>query len=295
MKHRCLTPFVFVIGIATAQLCAESFTVIPLWSDGAPGFAGRKNEPEEAKDYWVKSIHNPSLTVVLPPKGKANGTAVVICPGGGHRELVFNREGIEPAQYFANLGVTAFVLKYRLARQEGSPYKLEEHTFADIKRAMRIVRTRAGEWGINSDRIGIMGWSAGGEVAVMVSYRPVTGDPTAVDPIDRADAKPNFEISIYPGGYGTPETVPAGSPPAFFLCANDDQGPAKMIPIMLEKYRAAGIPVEVHIYAEGHHAFNMGDRSDLVSIRAWPQRMAEWLEDRGLLRPAKNGTSPTGK
>ena len=295
MKYRCLTPFVIFVWIALAQLHAEDFAVIPLWPNGVPGFAERKEEPEQAKDYWVKNIHHPSLTVVLPPKGKANGTAVVICPGGGHRELVFNREGIEPAQYLANLGVTAFVLKYRLARQEGSPYKLEEHTFADIKRAMRMVRTRAGEWGINPDRIGIMGWSAGGEVAAMVSYRPVVGDPAAADPIDRADAKPNFEISIYPGGYATPETVPAGSPPAFFLCANDDLGPAKVISAMLEKYRAAGIPVEVHIYAEGHHAFNMGDRSDLVSIRAWPQRMAEWLEDRGLLRPAGMGGSASKK
>lgn len=160
---------------------------------------------------------------------------------------------------------------------------------------MRLVRSRAGEWRIDPDRIGIMGWSAGGEVAAMVSYRPVSGDPAAVDLIDRADAKPNFEISIYPGGYGTPDIVPAGSPPAFFLCANDDQGPAKTIPVMLEKYRAAGISVEVHIYAEGHHAFNMGDRSDLASIRAWPQRMADWLEDRGFLHPAKARVSAATK
>jgi len=180
MNYRCLTPFVVLAWIATAPLCAENFPVIPLWVNGAPGFTERKNEPEQAKDYWVKNIHNPSLTVVVPPVGKANGTAMIICPGGGHRELVFNREGIEPAQYLAKLGVTAFVLKYRLAREEGSPYKLEEHTFADIKRAMRIVRSRAAEFAIDPQRIGIMGWSAGGEVAAMVSYRPVAGDPTAV-------------------------------------------------------------------------------------------------------------------
>ena len=92
-------------------------TVIPLWTDGAPGFESRRNEPEVAKDYWVRNIHNPSLTVFLSEKEKGNGTAVVICPGGGHRELVYKAEGEEPARHLASLGITAFVLKYRLGRE----------------------------------------------------------------------------------------------------------------------------------------------------------------------------------
>src|SRR6476646_7748662 len=96
--------------------------VVPLWPNGAPGFENRKNEPEQAKDWWVKNIHNPSITVFLPPKEKATGAAVVICPGGGHRNLGFNGEGVDPAKFFNSIGVAAFVLKYRLFREENSPY-----------------------------------------------------------------------------------------------------------------------------------------------------------------------------
>ena len=120
----------------------------------------------------------------------------------------------------------------------------------------------------------------------MVAYRPVPGDGQSPDPVERVSAKPDFQIIIYPGDYGIPDEVPADSPPAFFLAANDDQGPAHTITSLLEKYRRAGIPAEVHLYAAGHHAFNMGARSELVSIKTWPQRMADWLADRGLLKPA---------
>ena len=99
--------------------------VIPLWPNGAPGFESRRHEPELARDYWVRHINNPSLTAFYPSPDKANGAAVVICPGGGHRELVFNAEGVDPARYFNQLGVAAFALKYRLARETKSPYTID--------------------------------------------------------------------------------------------------------------------------------------------------------------------------
>jgi acetyl esterase/lipase len=262
---------------------SESSQVISLWEKGAPGFESRRNEPEQHQDWWFKNIHNPSLTVFLPPAGKSNGTAVIVAAGGGHRELVFNPEGVEPAQYLASLGVTAFALKYRLFREPGSKYTLD-NTAEDIRRAMRTVRARAGEWHVDPDRIGVMGWSAGGEVAALVAYPPVNGDAAAKDPVERVSARPNFEILIYPGPLGIPEKVPADAPPLFLLGAADDENVADVLFDLTRKYHAAGASIETHIYTQGKHAFNMGQRSPFVSIKHWPQRLAEWLEDRGLTR-----------
>lgn len=259
-------------------------TVIPLWPNGAPGFEDRRNEPEQAKDYWVRHINNPTLTVYLPPKEKATGAAVVICPGGGHRELVFNAEGRQPAEYLNSLGITAFVLKYRLAREEHSPYSLDKHPREDAYRAMRLVRSRATEFGIDPNRVGMLGFSAGGEVVGMVAFAPGKGSANAPDPIDRLDGKPNFLMLIYPGPLTVPETVPADAPPAFMLAANDDACCSGPVVTLLQQYRAAKVPVEVHIYTQGKHGFNMGDRSKLKSINTWPQRMADWLSDTNVLK-----------
>jgi acetyl esterase/lipase len=259
---------------------------VALWPGGAPGFESRKDEPELARDYWVRNIHNPSLTVYLPPREKATGTGVVIFPGGGHRLLVFKAEGDEPARFLNGLGVAAFVLKYRLGREENSPYKLEQHPREDASRALRIVRSRAREWGVDPQRLGVMGFSAGGEVAALVAYGPGDQDAAANDPIDRLNARPNFQILVYPGPLFIPGTVPADAPAAFLVAANDD--PCCAVPALdvLMRYRAAGAPVEAHILSGGKHGFNMGARSTLRAVNTWPQRLADWLADRGLLEPS---------
>jgi acetyl esterase/lipase len=272
-----------VVAFLALGRAARSSEVIALWSNGAPGSETRRHESEQEKDWWVRNIHNPSLTVVRPAAGKANGTAVVIAPGGGHRELVFKAEGLEPAEYLAKLGVTAFALKYRLAREAGSSYTLDEHVSADVHRAMRLVRSNAAQWGLDPARIGIMGWSAGGELAAMVAYRPIPANPNADDPIDRVSAAPDFQILIYPGSYGIPEELPATSPPAFFLAAVDDKQPAQLLTKLTEQYRKLNRPAELHLLPQGGHAFNMGQRSEYVAVREWPQLLADWLKDRGLL------------
>ena len=195
---------------------------VSLWPNGAPGSEARKNEPEQAKDWWVKNIHDPSITVWLPPKDKATGAGVVVAPGGGHRELVFNPEGRDAAVYLNSIGVAAFVLKYRLAREEGSPYSVEVHARADAYRAMRVVRSRAAEWGVDPARLGMMGFSAGGEVLSMTAFGDTAGTASAADPIDRLPARPDFAIFIYPGPGFIPAALPAHAPPAFVLAANDD-------------------------------------------------------------------------
>jgi acetyl esterase/lipase len=238
-----------------SSFVANAQTVIPLWPKGAPGFESRRNEPEQAKDYWVKNIHNPSITVFAPPADKANGAAVVICPGGGHRLLVYNAEGVAPAKFFNSIGVTVFVLKYRLGRDTLSPYKIDVHAKADGYRAMRLVRSRAAEWAIDTNRIGMMGFSAGGEVVDMVAFKDTKGDPKAADPIDRANAKPNFIIQVYPGPSYIPDVISADAPPAFLVAANDDVCCSPPLIQLLQRYRDAKVPVEMHLYARGRPCF----------------------------------------
>lgn len=258
-------------------------TVIPLWPNGAPGFESRKDIPEMAASYWVKNINNPSITIFLPPKEKANGAAVVICPGGGFRELVYNAEGVDPAKYFNDLGVAAFVVKYRLPRETNSVYTMES-PHQDGLRAMRLVRSHAAEWGLDTNRIGMVGYSAGGEVVSMTSFGKTEGLMDAPDPIDRLDAHPDFIAEIYPGGAGIPEILPANAPPAFLLVADDDNHTETVLKLFA-LYRAAKIPVEVHVFTKGGHGFNQGHRSKLVTIKNWPQRLTDWMSDNNILDP----------
>jgi acetyl esterase/lipase len=280
--------FVLIILFNTTTSSQQLAVEIPLWPNGAPGFESRRDEPTQAKDWWVKNIHNPSVTVYAPPKDQATGTAVIVCPGGGHRELVFNAEGKEAAEFLNSIGVTAFVLKYRLANEQNSPYSLEKHVREDAYRAMRLIRTRAKEWHVDPGRIGMLGFSAGGEVVALVAYGAGDGDQVAPDPIDRANGKPNFQMLVYPGPGFIPKTIPPDAPPVFLLVANDDPCCSGAVLNLLQGYRAANLPVEAHIYAQGKHAFNMGNRSSLTSIKTWPQRMAEWMGDTGLLKRSKN-------
>jgi acetyl esterase/lipase len=279
---------IFLLLFPAALWAQTEPFVIPLWSKGAPGFENRRNEPEQAKDYWVKNIHNPSLTVFLPPKDKATGAAIIVCPGGGHRLLVYTAEGIDPAKFLNNLGVAVFVLKYRLGRDTLSPYKVEVHAREDGLRAMRLVRSRAAEFGIDTNRIGMMGFSAGGEVVDMVAFGPSKADPKAPDPIDRQSAKPKFLVQIYPGPGFIPDVVPHDAPPIFLLAANDDPCCSISVMQLLQKYRDAKVPVEAHLFTQGQHGFNMGNRSKLKSINSWPQRLADWLSDNNILQPVSS-------
>ena len=257
-----IVPFAFFLGISAVDQAAHAQepTVIPLWESGAPGFESRKDEPEEAKDWWVKNIHYPTLTAFLPDPATATGAAAVIVPGGGHRLLVFDGEGTLMAKHLQARGIAAFVLKHRLAREENSPYQIEVHALEDGQRAMRLVRANAKSFGINPSKIGIIGFSAGGEVAMMVSYSNSSNVIHAVDAIDEQSSLPNFQVLIYPGPIGMPETLNKTAPPSFLVVANDD-GAAKNILQLMNLYRDAGLPVETHVYASGGHGFNMGQRS----------------------------------
>lgn len=280
MKAKLMLKMIAVVVCVhpTFAVAQHDSTIVPLWKNGAPGFETRRAEPEKG-DRYISNVHNPSITVYLPLKEKNTGMAVLILPGGGHRMLVINSEGREPAQYFNQLGITAIVLKYRLARDTLSPYDINVHAKQDAVRAIRLVRSNASKWNIDPNRVGIMGFSAGGEVVDMATYAPEVSNERAEDPIEKMSAKPNFVILVYPGPLGVPNKVPVDAPPIFLVAANEDVCCSPPIIALLNAYRKAGASVEAHIYAKGNHAFNMGYRSPYQSLKAWPQRLTDWIAD----------------
>lgn len=280
MKAKIILILLFLPAFLYAQ---ENKNVIYLWSAGAPGFENRKNEPELAKDWWVKNIHNPSLTVYFPPKEKTNGAAVIICPGGGHSQLVITSEGQQAAEYFNSIGVTAFVLKYRLFREDNSPYK-PANAIEDGRRAMRLVRQQATAFNLDTNRIGLMGFSAGGELAGWVAFNSSKENILIKDSIDKQNYKPGFLILVYPGPLVVPDSVQSDAPPLFMVAANDDECCSEPVVKLLQLYRKAKVKTEVHLYAQGKHAFNMGKRSALKSINTWPERLTDWLLENSFLK-----------
>ncbi len=282
MKLKLLVcSFIAMPVIVLAQTAPE---VIDLWTNGAPGFEARKDLLEQSTGHSLVNINDPSLTVFLPPKEKATGAAVVICPGGGFRELSFVPEGITAAEYFNRIGVAAFALKYRLFRETNSVYTPEQ-PHQDGLRAMRLVRSHAAEWGIDPKRIGMVGFSAGGEVVSMTAFGSTAGVTNAADVIDEANARPDFIVEVYPGPLGIPDMLPADAPPAFLLVANDDNHTDSVLKLF-SLYRTAKVPVEVHVFTRGQHGFNMGVHSKLTSIKDWPQRLTDWMTDNNILDPA---------
>ena len=273
------------LTLPSLALAQPPHKIIHLWEGGAPGFESLKDEPELAADYWVKNINNPSVTVFPAPAEKANGCAVLVVPGGGFRELVFEREGTQAAEFLNTLGVTAFVLKYRLYKAAHSPYS-RDNVRQDGYRAMRLIRSNAAAFHVDPKRIGVLGFSAGGVLVNLIAYDKGDGDPKAADPVDRANGRPSFLMMVYPGE-PAPDTVPPDAPPAFLLAATDDDYGCDGIALALyEKFRAAKVPVEAHFVVRGRHGFNMGDRSPYAAIHHWPQRMADWMGDSGFLKPA---------
>ncbi len=187
-----------------------------------------------------------------------------------------------PLNILNKLGITAIILKYRLPREPNSPYSLDIQPAEDANRAMRLVRSHAKEWKIDTSRLGMLGFSAGGEVVDAIAYNEGEGNPQAPDPIDRLNGRPDFIIQIYPGPLFIPGRVPSWAPPAFLIAGNEDSCCSITVISLLEKYRLARVSVEAHIIAHADHGFNMGYRSDLQGIKSWPQLLTNWLLDNKL-------------
>jgi len=283
LRHIILALSLLPVTVLSANQPKE----IRLWPNGAPGSEGKAG-PEsvrvtESGERVVSNVHQPSLTPYLPPKEKATGAAVIIAPGGGHRELWADHEGHNIARYLSARGVAAFVLKYRLAREANSTYTVDDHALADTQRAIRLVRSRAMEWNVNPSRIGVMGFSAGGELAALASMRFDGGNKEAADAIERESSRPDFQALIYPGS--SRRFVPTkDSPPAFIVCGYGDRPDISqgMAEVYL-KFKQVGIPAELHIYASAGHGFGVRD-NNTKAVGKWPARFEEWLGDLGFLQ-----------
>jgi acetyl esterase/lipase len=285
--------FVCVSLGLTDWAAADEPPVVLLWEKGAPGFESRKDEKEvrdrlskETGEFRTTNIHNPYVTVFLPKKGASMGTAVVIVPGGGHRELWVKHEGENIAAWLSQRGIAAVVLRYRLGRERGSPYKIDVHALEDGQRAIRLVRSRADEWGVDPQRIGMMGFSAGGEVVGMVCRAMGKGDPNAADPIDKQSAMPNFHALIYSGPLGVAkQTITRENTPPAFLLVGDDDAAANVLTAYYQDLRKAKVSAEFHVYAKAGHGF--GFRPSHTTGKAyegWPFRFLEFLGTEGMLK-----------
>jgi len=281
-------------------------TVIPLWPEGVPG-AKPGLGAELREDGHIANVSEPTLTVYAPAVDRPNGTAVIICPGGGYVRLSTQREGVQYANWLSSLGVTSFVLKYRMT-EFGHPAPLQ-----DVLRAVRLIRSRAAELKINPDRIGVMGSSAGGHLAASAGtlFAHAAGKTGAA--LDATSARPDFLILMYPvismddptahagsrqallGAAPAPELlkllslekqVTAATPPTLLIHTQEDKTvPVDNSILFFQALTRAGVPAEMYLFEHGGHG--MGMRAELGTSSDWPDRARDWLRNRGLLTPVK--------
>ena len=257
-----------------------------LWPGGAPGSEG-KHAAESVRlsgqgEHIVSNVHAPSIVVTLPTPDRSTGAAVIVMPGGGHVELWMDHEGYNVAAYLAGHGIAVFVLKYRLARTPGSKYTVERDSLADAGRAIRLVRSRASEWHIDPDRVGVLGFSAGGELAALAATRYDEGVRDAADPVERQSSRPNFQALLYPA---IPKDMRLTklTPPAFLLAGADDKPAISQgLALLYVEFRKAGVPAELHLYDGVGHGFGLRS-SNSGPVAAWPRRFLDWLQERGLI------------
>jgi len=299
--HVALPIGAFVVALAACgsaaqqpapPLMQEPQTIL-LWPAGAPGALGQDD------------VDKPALTVYMPPNTAGPMTAVIVAPGGSYRALGVNKEGRLPAAYLNSVGIAAFVLRYRLGPRYHHPIEL-----GDAQRALRLVRSRAAEWHIAPDRIGIMGFSAGGHLASSASTHADAGKADAADPIDRASSRPDFTVLAYPvismveafthkgsrenllGVDPDPELarslssetqVTASTPPAFLFQTNADPTVAAENAVAyFLALRKAGVAAELHVFRDGPHGVGLAQEDP--ALADWPRLLANWLRVSGFLK-----------
>lgn len=300
----------FPLLILTTNDRADTPLVLNVWPGKTPMDSGIGQYgpigPEHVRDpnnsptktaTWITAVTVPTITVYRPPKNKDTGTAFIICPGGGYWNLAWDLEGTEVAEWFRDHGITGIVLKYRCPRRQNEPERLPAPgPVVDAQRAISLVRSKAKEWGIDPNRIGIGGFSAGAHLALMTGMHFDQRSYEPMDDIDKESCRPNFIVSCYTGYLVDMKTwelkpeirLPAGMPPVMLVHANDDTEPgassahSAMMYLALKK---AGVPAELHIYSVGEHGF--GIRKTDKPVSKWGNRCVDWLRYHGLLKPEK--------
>jgi dienelactone hydrolase len=284
-RIRCRLGLLWIV-LSCGFACAQQ-TSIKLWPKGAPGAEGsvtaetvRLNPDGE---HIVSNVQEPSITPYLPRPDTATGAAVIVAPGGGHSELWMDHEGYDVADWLSSHGVAAFVLKYRLARQKDSEYTVEGTELGDMQRAIRTVRSRSKEWGIDPEGIGVMGFSAGGELAALASTRYDEGLPSSDDPIERASSKPNFQALLYPAIPKEPRLT-AETPRAFLACGGNDRPDiAEGLPNFYLALTRIHVSTELHIYAGVAHGFGVR-KTNPAPVSGWTLLFLQWLDAQGFLK-----------
>jgi acetyl esterase/lipase len=302
--------FVTVLIAAFPVRAADKPIVVDVWTGTPPGVitatAEEKVVPQKFGGNTLKRVSNvskPTITICRPPSDRNNGAAVLICPGGGYQSLSWDLEGEDVAAWLNSIGVTGIILKYRVPRPEKStPGSQPIGPLQDAQRALSLVRAKAGEWGIDPKRIGVLGFSAGGHLAASVTCN---FDKRAYEPSDDTDkvsCRPDFAVWVYPAyllvrdrtDLAPDIRIRSECPPTFIVHAGDD--PVVKVENCLIAYLAlkhAGVPSELHVYNTGGHGFGL--RPSRHPSSTWPQRCADWLAARGFLtKPASDSVGKRG-
>lgn len=292
--QRSLFTVVFLALVANQTAIAQEHPEVEIWPNGLPAGAvafdaDKAKELTEATKAdpkgYIRFVDTPSLTVYQAPKESANGSAVVICPGGGYQLLAWQHEGVELAEWFNSIGVTAFILKYRVPRR--IPDNIHWEPMQDVQRAIRLVRHDAEKYKIDANQIGVLGFSAGGHLTIMsaVQYGTKCYEPT--DEIDKVSARPDFVCPIYAAyladGYkddvaelGALVTVTEETPPMFMAVTWGDKMRGAQSALLLSKLKEHNVPAELHVYQHGEHGY--GIRKTKLPVSKWHHHLENWLE-----------------
>ncbi|MEW4528851.1 alpha/beta hydrolase [Maioricimonas sp. JC845] len=289
-----------IAGLLTIATVSRGGDVVSVWPGDPPGPPALVDGPERNRQRTddrlvagkpvirLTNVANAEVHVFTPPADRANGAACVVCPGGGFSILAWDLEGTEVAEWLNSIGVTAFVLKYRVpTRQHGEPGTWQGPVM-DAQRTLSLVRSRAGEWGIDPERVGILGFSAGGQTAALTAVRNGDRLYEPVDSVDEHSCAADFAILVYPariadaaGQLDGKYTVTEKTPPMFFVHAADDRVSCLNSVALFAALKQSDVPAELHIYHDGGHGFGLRETSQAVTH--WPQRAAAWLREMELL------------